>query len=58
MTDSQRLESALLSLNQSIQTLIENKKIINTSLNNLVDYLCTQNDVVALDVVDIKNEQA
>jgi hypothetical protein len=58
MTDSQRLEAALLALTRSIQTLVEEKRITNTNLSNLVDYLCNQNDVVALDVVDIKNKQA
>ena len=58
MIDSQRLEAALLALTRSIQTLVEEKRITNTNLINLVDYLCNQNDVVALDVVDIKNKQA
>ncbi|MEI6329192.1 MAG: hypothetical protein WCP16_08165 [Pseudanabaena sp. ELA645] len=56
MTDSQRLEAALLALTRSIQTLVEEKRITNTNLSNLVDYFCTQNNIVALDVVDIKNE--
>ena len=58
MTDSQRLESALLALTQAIQTLVEEKRITNTNLSNLVDYFCPKNDVSALDVVDIKNKQA
>ncbi|MFZ4555244.1 MAG: hypothetical protein ACOYN8_02545 [Pseudanabaena sp.] len=58
MTDSQRLEADLLALTRSIQTLVEEKRITNTNLSNLVDYLCTQNDLVALDVVDVKNEEA
>jgi hypothetical protein len=57
MIDSQRLEAALLALTRSIQTLVEEKRITNTNLSNLVDYFCTQNNVVALDVVDIKNEE-
>lgn len=56
MTDSQRLESALLALTQSVQTLIEETRVTNTNLNTLVEHLYTRNDVVANDVVDIKNE--
>ncbi|MFN5854431.1 MAG: hypothetical protein ACK456_00810 [Pseudanabaenaceae cyanobacterium] len=56
MTDSLRLESALLALTQSVQTLIEETRATNTNLNNLVEHLYTRNDVVANDVVDIKNE--
>ena len=58
MTDSQRLESAILALTRSIQTLVEEKRITNINLSNLVDCLCAQNDVVALDVVDINRKQA
>lgn len=56
MTDSQRLEAALLALTQSVQTLIEETRVTNTNLNTLVEHLYTRNDVVANDVVDIKNE--
>jgi len=56
MTDSQRLEAALLALTHSVQTLVEETRITNTNINNLVEHLYTRNDVVALDVVDIKNE--
>jgi len=56
MTDSQRLEAALLALTQSVQTLIEETRTTNTNLNSLVEHLYTRNDVVANDVVDIKNE--
>lgn len=56
MADSQRLEAALLALTQSVQTLIEETRVTNTNLNTLVEHLYTRNDVVANDVVDIKNE--
>ncbi len=56
MTDLLRLESALLALTHSVQTLIEETRVTNTNLNSLVEHLYTRNDVVALDVVDIKNE--
>ena len=56
MIDSQRLEAALLALTHSVQTLAEETRITNTNINNLVEHLYTRNDVVALDVVDIKNE--
>ncbi len=56
MTDSQRLEAALLALTHSVQTLAEETRNTNTNINNLVEHLYTRNDVVALDVVDIKNE--
>ena len=56
MTDSPRLEAALLALTQSVQSLVEETRITNTNLNSLVEHLYTRNDVVANDVVDIKNE--
>lgn len=56
MTDAPRLESALLALTQSVQTLIEETRVTNNNLNSLVEHLYTRNDVVANDVVDIKNE--
>jgi len=56
MTDSLRLEAALLALTQSAQTLVEETRNTNTNLNNLVEHLYTRNDLVAVDVVDIKNE--
>jgi DNA-binding protein H-NS len=56
MTDSLRLEAALLALTQSVQTLIEETRGTNASLNSLVEHLYTRNDVVANDVIDIKNE--
>lgn len=56
MTDSPRLEAALLALTQSVQTLVGETRTTNTNLNSLVEHLYTRNDVVAVDVVDIKNE--
>ena len=50
------LESALIALTQSVQTLIEETRSTNANINSLVEYLYTRNDVVANDVVDIKNE--
>ncbi|MEI6430382.1 MAG: hypothetical protein WCO45_18660 [Pseudanabaena sp. ELA607] len=56
MTDSLRLDAALLALTQSVQTLIEETRGTNANLNSLVEHLYTRNDVVANDVIDIKNE--
>ena len=56
MNDSLRLEAALLALTHSVQTLAEETRNTNTNLNNLIEHLYTKNDVVAIDVVDIKNE--
>ncbi|WP_055076878.1 hypothetical protein [Pseudanabaena sp. 'Roaring Creek'] len=51
-----RLEAALIALTQSVQVLIEETRVTNTNINSLVEHLYTRNDVVANDVVDIKNE--
>jgi hypothetical protein len=56
ISDSRRLEIALLALTQSIQVLIEETRVTNTNINSLVEHLYTRNDVVAVDVIDIKNE--
>jgi len=56
ISDSRRLEAALLALTQSVQVLIEETRVTNTNINSLVEHLYTRNDVVANDVVDIKNE--
>ncbi len=56
ISDSRRLEAALLALAQSVQVLIEETRVTNTNINSLVEHLHTRTDVVALDVVDIKNE--
>lgn len=45
-----------MALTQSVQTLVEETRITNTNLNTLVEHLYTRNDVVALDVIDIKDE--
>jgi hypothetical protein len=53
----ERLEAALLALTQSVQVLIEEKKITNTNINNLVEHLYTRNDVVAVEIYDALPQQ-
>jgi|GEM_PF-699025 len=50
------LESALIALTQSVRTLVAETRVTNTNINSLVEHLYTRNDVVANDVVDVKNE--
>ncbi|ELS30552.1 MULTISPECIES: hypothetical protein [Pseudanabaena] len=58
-----QIETALLSLAQSVQTLTEESQSLrqelrstNSNINNLVEHLYARRDVVANDVVDIKDE--
>ncbi len=53
---SRRLEAALLALTQSVQVLIEETRTTNTNINSLVEHLYTRRDVVANDVLDIKED--
>jgi flagellar hook-associated protein FlgK len=53
---SRRLEAALLALTQSVQILIEETRTTNANINNLVEHLYTRRDVVANDVLDIKED--
>lgn len=53
---SGRLEEALLALTQSVQVLTEETRITNANINNLVEHLYTRRDVVANDVLDIKED--
>jgi hypothetical protein len=51
-----RVEAALLALTQSVQRLAEETQATNRNIDCLVEHLFTRRDVVAEDVVDIKNE--
>ena len=55
-SQSRRLEAALLALTQSIQGLITETRTTNANINNLVEHLYTRRDVVANDVLDIKED--
>jgi len=51
---SRRLEAALLASTQSVQMLIEETR--TTNINSLAEHLYTRRDVVANDVLDIKED--
>jgi hypothetical protein len=55
-SQSRRLEAALLALTQSIQGLITETRTTNANINSLVEHLYTRRDVVASDVLDIKED--
>jgi hypothetical protein len=51
-----RVESALIALAEESQALRQELRTTNSRLDSLIEHLYTQRDVVALDVVDIKDE--
>ncbi len=51
-----RVESALIALAEESQALRQELRATNSRLDSLIEHLYTQRDVVALDVVDIKDE--
>jgi len=51
-----RVEIALIALAEESQALRQELRATNSRLDSLIEHLYTQRDVVALDVVDIKDE--